>query len=131
TLIGPSSSSGQVNLLRRMENFLPFIQFISESSSKLFAQPGGPTSRTFSRATRPVRVRSISCSLSISASAISRRTAANLACSGQASLSSRTIFIQGLLGCGGCSHGPVAGGGTGLLAVVEGALDLGEGQAVA
>ena len=56
-----------MNLVSRMVNVVPPIQAMTASSSRLLAEPGGPTSRTCSWATRAVRTRSISSSRSIRA----------------------------------------------------------------
>src|SRR5205823_8378976 len=80
-LIGPHSSSGVVNLVRRMENLLPPVHDRSESRSNDLAQPGGPTSKRCSPAKSAVRAKSISSSRSISADDSALRAVANFACS--------------------------------------------------
>src|SRR5262249_9106084 len=47
-LTGPTTSSGTLNFVRRIENFVPPVQESRLSRSSDLAQPGGPTSRTCS-----------------------------------------------------------------------------------
>jgi len=77
-LTGPTSSSGVVNLVSRIENLLPPVQRSTLSRRRDFALPGGPTSSTCSPAIRAVRTRSISSSRSIRADDSSLRAWANL-----------------------------------------------------
>lgn len=92
TEMGPNTSSGVVNFVKRMVNRLPCIQAMSESSSRLLLVPGGPTSNGCSRQTSAVSTRSISSSRSMSAADSSRRVWTNFSGTGQGS--GRNVFMR-------------------------------------
>jgi len=83
---GPNTSSGTVNLVRRMANLVPPVQARRASRRRLLAHPGGETRRRCSAATRAVRARSISSSRSMRAAARSVRAAANFAWTARGSM---------------------------------------------